>query len=167
MDKGDFARSLNIAATIVSQDTALIAEGTPNQIAEAVTIVAKAVYEQTAQLADELGIDDDSGRDARPKPVRQQTAPKGPSRYSSNTSTQPSSNDSGPPGRMNPNDSRVSAGGLKVSGKQHNFFAKLFDQIAEQGQEPAWSWDDLENADNYDERQAMVDELTSQAPKRR
>lgn len=165
MDKGDFARSLNIAATIVSQDTQLIAEGTPDQIASAVTIVAKAVYEQTRDLADELGIDDDSGRDARPKPVRD-NAPKGPSRYSNNNS-EPSSSQGAPPTRMNPNDSRKSAGGLNTSGKQHNFFVKLLDQIAEEGKQPAYTWDDLENAGSYDDRQAMVDELTSQAPKRR
>lgn len=163
-DKGDFARSLNIAATIIAQDAKLISEGTPDQIGQAVAVVAKAVFEQTVLLADELGIDDDSGRDARPKPVRDNTTP---SRYSSSSSAAKSSQGSAAPTRMNPNETRKSAGGLNTSGKQHNFFVKLLDQITEEGGTPAYSWDDIENASTYDDRQGMIDELTAQAPKRR
>ena len=152
MDKGDFARSLNIAATIVAQDNKLIAEGSPDQIAEAIAFVAEAVYKKTAELADELGISDDTGRDARPKPVRDQTRTSSPSasRYSKPSST-PKSSPTGSGG-----------GGLSESPKQTRFFQSLIAEIEKIGGEPVWSYDDLRAAGTYDERQEMVNELIAQ-----
>lgn len=141
-DKGDFARAWNGAAQIVAADKTLLADGSPKEISQAVGILTVELYNGMLELLEELNVaDDKAGKayDGRPAPVKQK-------QYGSS------------------NGSSGQSSSLKTSEKQQNFFRKLIRSIESEGDEPAYTLDQLLNeAPSYDVRNEWVDELKAQA----
>ena len=164
LDKGDLARSINGAYTILAADTDFIGASTPAEIAGAMGILAKAFLDTTAQLIEETGNLPSSSGAARGLPS---TSPNG----QSSTPSPPTSTPTAPTPVATGNGPRVydetgnrkSAGGLRVSEKQDKFFDKLPGQAVKNSGSASYTRDPIEAADNYDTRQAIVDVLKAEA----
>jgi len=138
--QGNYIRAINVAATLLAQDPETLAE-MPKDIATAVGHLAEELYKIQNAFFEKEGFEEAHTADSF-------TPKSKPSRNSSNNSKPRSSGNSG---------------GLKTSEAQARFFKKMIREIEDAGEEPVHSYEDLENASTYDERQMWVDELKDQS----
>ena len=144
--RGNYIRSINAAATLLAYDAETINQE-PKQIAKALAALAHAIYEEQNAVYEEEGWFDQE--DSAPAPKRNVRSGSSKPTFKSKKSGPTKSQGSG-----NYN--------LRVSPAQEGFFSDLIAKVEELGGDPLYSFDELNNADTYDDRQAMVDELIEQ-----
>lgn len=132
-----YIRSYDGAIKLLANDESTL-EDTPKQIAKKVLALTDALFEaqQTFIEGNELFTNTD--------PFPSQSSR--PQRSSSNGSTRRSSG----------------SGGLKLSDKQEKFFKSVIHEIEGLGEEPNYSFEDLQQSTSYDQRQDRVNELLEQ-----
>lgn len=142
---GDLARSINCATELMAADAKLLAEATPAQLADTMGLIVAEYLRVTKDLADEFGIQPDTGGARKGFTPSPQSSPA-----SNGSSAAPSPTPA--PASSGPVD--WDAGNLKTSPKQGAFFEKVVKQA---GAQSPYTIHDIYNAASYDERNVMVD----------